>query len=186
MLRYSVVSDSLWPHGLWPTRLLCLSNFPSKNTRKSESGPVMCDSLQPQGLYSPWNFPGQKTGVESHYLLQGTSQPRDQTQVSCIVGRLFSSWATREAQEILVWGAYPFSSGSSLPRNQTRVSCIAGSWATCSITGTRKEYWSGVPFPIPGDLLNLWVESMSVVFPALAGIFFICYCTTWESSLSSC
>ena len=29
--RYAV-SDSLWPHGLQPARLLCLWNFPSKNT----------------------------------------------------------------------------------------------------------------------------------------------------------
>ena len=30
---------------------------------------------------------------------RGSSQPRDQTQVSCIEGRFFTSWATREAQE---------------------------------------------------------------------------------------
>ena len=30
---------------------------------------------------------------------RGSSQPRDQTQVSCIAGRFFTSWATREAQE---------------------------------------------------------------------------------------
>ena len=30
---------------------------------------------------------------------RGSSQPRDQTQVSCIMGRFFTSWATREAQE---------------------------------------------------------------------------------------
>ena len=29
----------------------------------------------------------------------GSSQPRDRTQVSCILGRFFISWATREAQE---------------------------------------------------------------------------------------
>ena len=28
---------------------------------------------------------------------RGSSQPRDQTQVSCIAGRVFTSWATREA-----------------------------------------------------------------------------------------
>ena len=28
-----------------------------------------------------------------------SAQPMDQTQVSCIAGRLFTSWATREAQE---------------------------------------------------------------------------------------
>ena len=27
----------------------------------------MSDSLQPQGLYSPWNYPGQNTGVGSQY-----------------------------------------------------------------------------------------------------------------------
>ena len=35
----------------------------------SHSG--MSDSLQPHGLYSPWNFPGQNTGVGSLSLLQG-------------------------------------------------------------------------------------------------------------------
>ena len=29
----SVVSNSLWPHELYPARLLCLWNFPGKNTR---------------------------------------------------------------------------------------------------------------------------------------------------------
>ena len=29
----------------------------------------------------------------------GSSQPKDRTQVSCIVGRFFTSWATQEAQK---------------------------------------------------------------------------------------
>ena len=32
---------------------------------------VVSDSLQPHGLYSPWNSPGQNTGVGSRSLLQG-------------------------------------------------------------------------------------------------------------------
>ena len=31
----------------------------------------MSDSLRPHGLYSPWNSPGQNTGVGSLSLLQG-------------------------------------------------------------------------------------------------------------------
>ena len=31
----------------------------------------MSDYLQPHGLYSPWNSPGQNTGVGSYSLLQG-------------------------------------------------------------------------------------------------------------------
>ena len=38
---------------------------------ESESCSVMFDSLQPHGLYSPWNSPGQNTGVGSLCLLQG-------------------------------------------------------------------------------------------------------------------
>ena len=38
---------------------------------KCESHSVMSDSLRPHGLYSPWNSPGQNTGVGSFSLLQG-------------------------------------------------------------------------------------------------------------------
>ena len=38
---------------------------------ESESLSVMSDSLQPHELYSPWNSPGQNTGVGSCSLLQG-------------------------------------------------------------------------------------------------------------------
>ena len=37
----------------------------------SESCSVMSNSLQPHGLYSPWNSPGQNTGVGSCTLFQG-------------------------------------------------------------------------------------------------------------------
>ena len=35
---------------------------------------VGSDSLQPHGVYSPWNSPGQNTGVGSRSLLQGIFQ----------------------------------------------------------------------------------------------------------------
>ena len=38
---------------------------------ESESCSDVSNSLQPHGLYSPWNSPGQNTGVGSHSLLQG-------------------------------------------------------------------------------------------------------------------
>ena len=44
---------------------------------------------------------------------KGSSQPRDQTQVSCIAGRFFTSWATREAQEY--WSGEPTPSPADLP-----------------------------------------------------------------------
>ena len=39
--------------------------------KDSESHSVVSDPFQPRGLYSPWNSPGQNTGVGSFSLLQG-------------------------------------------------------------------------------------------------------------------
>ena len=41
-VSHSIMSNSLWPHGLQPAKILC-----------------------------PWDFPGKNTGVGSHSLLQG-------------------------------------------------------------------------------------------------------------------
>ena len=40
----------------------------------------MSDSVQPHGLYSPWNSPGQNTGVGSHSLLQGIFLTQESNQ----------------------------------------------------------------------------------------------------------
>ena len=37
---------------------------------------------------------------------------------------------------------------------------------------SRKEYWSGLPLPSPGDLPNPGIEPVSLVSPVLAGRFF--------------
>ena len=44
--------------------------------------------------------------------------------------------------------------------------------APLSIGFPRQEYWTGLPFPSPGDLPNPRIEPASLVSPALAGIFF--------------
>ncbi|ELR50284.1 hypothetical protein M91_01266, partial [Bos mutus] len=44
--------------------------------------------------------------------------------------------------------------------------------APLSIESSRQEYWSGVPFPTPGDLSNPGIKPVSLESPALAGGFF--------------
>ena len=44
--------------------------------------------------------------------------------------------------------------------------------APLSMEFSRQEYWSGLPFPTPGDLPDPGMESSSLVSPALAGEFF--------------
>ena len=66
----SVVSNSLWPRGLQPARLLC-----------------------------PWNFPGKNIGVGCHSFSRGPSWPRGQTSVSCKGRQVLYHCATREAPQ---------------------------------------------------------------------------------------
>ena len=85
----SVVSNSLWSHGLQPTRLLCPWNFPGKNIGKK----VKVKSLSRVWLFvTPWTV------------------------------------------------AYQ---------------------APPSMGFSRQEYWSGLPFPSPGDLPDSGIEPRS-------------------------
>ena len=45
---------------------------------------------------------------------------------------------------------------------------------------SRREYWSGLPLPTPGDLSDPGIEPPSLVSPAMAGGFFTAS-TTWET-----
>ena len=101
-----------------------------KKESESESHSVVSNSLQPNGLYSPWNSLGQNNGVSSLSLLQGIFP----TQVSN-PGLPHCRWilyqlSHQESPRILEWVAYPFSSGSSRPRNRTGVSSIEGGFFT--------------------------------------------------------
>ena len=48
-----------------------MGNFSNLPVNWSVTYSIMFNSLQTHGLYSPWNSPGQNTGVGSHSLLQG-------------------------------------------------------------------------------------------------------------------
>ena len=52
--------------------------------------------------------------------------------------------------------------------------------APLSMGSPRQEYWSGLPWPSPGDLPNPGIEPVSLVTPALAGRLFTA-CATWEA-----
>ena len=59
----------------------------------------------------------------------------------------------------------------------SRVRLFATPWTVAyqdslSMGFSRQEYWSGLPFPSPGDLPDPGIEPESLVSPALAGGFF--------------
>ena len=52
--------------------------------------------------------------------------------------------------------------------------------APLSVGFSRQEYWSGLPFSPPGDLLDPGIEHVSLMSPALASVFFTTG-ATWEA-----
>ena len=72
---------------------------------------------------------------------------------------LSSSFCQIFLARILEWVVISCSTGSSWSRNQTHISCVSCNdtpnlyhWATWE-SPTWQEYWSGLPFPVPWDLL---------------------------------
>ena len=133
----------MWQQSSWAPLPSCFlpGSPPSKiscfiSTRVSLENLIL--SVRPEPTLGPWK--------EAPFLQQEcwsglpcpppweSSQLGDRTQVSCIAGGFFTSWATREAQECWSGQPLPFSRGSLQPRNWIGVSCIAGgfftSWAT--------------------------------------------------------
>ena len=171
-LSCSVVSDSLWPHGLEPARLLC-----------------------------PWNFLGKNTGVGCHFLLQGIFPTQGSNlhllhwqagslplappgKPSSPIGELFLFTAAATAKLLqlcptlwdpidgsppgssipgilqartLEWVAISFSNagkwkvkGKSLSRVRLFVTPWTAAYqAPLPMGFSRQEYWSGVPLPSP-------------------------------------
>ena len=101
-----------------------------KILQEHESCSVTSDSLQPHGLYSPWNSPGQNTGVRSLSLLQGIFPTQELNPGLPHCRQILYQLSHKGSPRILEWVACPLSSRSSQPRNETRVSCIVGRFFT--------------------------------------------------------
>ena len=89
-----------------------------------------CPTLRPHGLYSPWTFPGQNTGMGSLSLLQGIFPTQGLNPGLPHCGWILYQLNHKGSPRILQWVACSFSRGSSWPRNRTRVSCISGRFFT--------------------------------------------------------
>ena len=85
----------------------------TKNVGERESHSVMSDSLQPQGLCSLWNSPGQNTGVGILSLLQGIFPTQGLNPGLPHSRQILYQLSHNGSPRILEWVAYPFSRGSS-------------------------------------------------------------------------
>ena len=139
---------------------------------------------QPTRLPHPWDSPGKNTGVGCHFLLQ-CMRVKSESEVAQSCSTLCdpmdcslpgSSIHGIFQARVLEWGAIAF------------FSCVwffATPWtaahqAHLSMGYSRQEFWSGLPFPPPGDLPDPGIEPASLMSPALAGGFFTSS-ATWEA-----
>ena len=79
---------------------------------------------------TPWNSPGQNTGVGSLSLLQGIFPIQESNPELLHYRWILYQLSHKGSPRILEWVACPFSSRASWPRNWTGVSCIAGGFFT--------------------------------------------------------
>ena len=87
VLSRPVMSDSLWAHGLYPSRLL-----------------------------SPWEFSSKNTGVGCHDLLQGIFPTQGSNSGLPHCRQILYHLSHQGSPRILEWVAYPISRGSSWPK----------------------------------------------------------------------
>ena len=96
-------------------------------------------SLRPLGLYSPWNFPGQNTGMSSLSLLQGIFPTQGSNPGLPHCRKILYQLSHKGSLRILEWVAYPFSSRSSQPRNWNRITYNEGIFLPTELSG--KPFW---------------------------------------------
>ena len=118
----------------------------------------MSDSLWPHGLYSPWNFPGQNTGVGSCSLLQGIFPTHGSNPGLLHCCQILYQLSHKGSPRILEQVPYPFSSGSSRPRNRTGASCIAGRFFTN--WAIQEKFTSILPWYF-GQNINSYIQFQS-------------------------
>ena len=143
--------------------------------------------------------PGKNIGVSTIPFSRESSQHGNQNQVSCIAGRFFTFWATREAHAIIewvsVWRVLLFGFGIFIPYISPTESTISALYILSLfpvfpplLSSQRNSFCNNVTaknlkVSLPAkihllkflfDLPNPGKESMSLMFPALASRF----CTT--------
>ena len=134
--RRSVVSNSLWPHGLY-------SPWNSSGQNIAVSSLSLLQGIFPTQGSNPglphcrWilyhlRYQGSPRILEwvAYHFSRGSSQPRKWTRVSCIAGRFFTNWAMREALK-RSW---------NLRRNKSEKNDRVSMWK--SFMETKKNIWN--------------------------------------------
>ena len=151
MISCSVMSDSLRPHGLQPTMLICLWDSPGQNT-----GVGCCFLLQGISFLTTYNLPWfmdltfqvpmQYCSLRCRTLI---SPPDTSTLECCFYIGPASSFLLELLAIALPSSPVAYWTPSNLGVSSSGVISF---WLFILFMGfLRQEYWSGLPFPPPVD-----------------------------------
>ena len=115
-----------------------------------------CLTLRPRGL-SPWNFPDQNTGVGSLSLLQRIFPTQGLNSDLPYCSRIFLPAEPQGKPK----NARVGQSESEVAQSCQTLCDPLDHQAPPSMGFSRQEYWSGLPFPSPGDLPDPGIEPRS-------------------------
>ena len=142
------------------------------NIDSCESYSVVSDSLRPCELYIVH-------GILQARILKwvafpfsrGSSQPRDKTQVSRTADGFFTSYLSHKGSPILIVLIVLNSKSVCMLSCFICVQLFVTLWtAPCQVPlstrFSRREYWIGLPCPLPGDFPDPGIEHMFLAFQA--------------------
>ena len=163
----------------------------------SVMSPLQPHELQSTRLLCSWDSPGKKAGVACHFLLKGIFLTQELNihllhllhwQADSLPLHHLGSpqtlfleptrWCHCDSLLVIHHCVQPLSLYLTLCGPMT-----VAHQAPLSMAFSRQEYWSGLPFPFPGDLPDPGTEPKSLVSLALAARFFTSS-TIWEAQES--
>ena len=163
MLSYSVMSNSLQPHG-----------------EQRRTSPLLLSGSSIHGI-----FQARMLEQVAISYSRGSSRPRDRTCVSCVscTGRQILYHPSHQGSPIYVFVYVRMYVCVLYVCVLCAQSCptVYDPWvqansvthqALLSMEFSKQEYWSRLPFPTPGDLPNPSIEPLCLESPAFAGGFF--------------
>ena len=150
------------------TQLSDCTRVTTKNTSMMSNVPPRYSSL----FFLPHSGKGKRAGGhrEDHEVVsvEGASLTSSQKSLSSLGLRL----------QLPLTQGMPACQVTSVVSNSLHAHGLEPTRLLCPWGFSRQEYWSGLPCPPPGDLLNPGIKPMSLMSPALADGFFTTSTTT--------
>ena len=123
-------------------------------------------------LLCPWDFPGKNTKCIAIFFSRASSQPRDQTCISCIGRQILYHWATREALTVTVTAVKRETgvSGTFLTLNLKDLEYSLGTGRLSGIVGGSSWWQMTLLVPRQQELIKL--HSCPLPWMPVAYLFF--------------